>query len=233
MDIRSRLSQDLLAVIRDSYQAHPNIRIAVVGGSVDEPELKVLQTGLNTSVHFFGIEAPETEDFTYLDLNTETRLPDLLSGQFDLILCSQVLEHLWNVPQAFVHFSTLLKMGGMAWVACPYSNFYHGSPHFYSTGYSPALISKLAEHQGMYVVKSGFVGSKRLYRSRHILAYWLSEHQLKHPLISYFGIPGSRLVKLFFNLKIIPERIILALTPNLESNNEFDAVETWALIRKG
>jgi SAM-dependent methyltransferase len=232
MDIRSGLTQKLLAHLSAGFQDELMIKIAVVGGSIDEPELKALQAGLNTTVHFFGIEKSESENFTYLDLNEASPVMGQHAGQFDLILCSQVLEHLWNLPQAFVHFNSLLKSGGAAWVACPYSNFFHGSPHFYSTGYSPELIIKLAESQGMHVPQSGFVGSQRLYRSRHLLAYWLSERQLNHPLTSYFGIPGSPLAKLLFNFKIIPERIILAMTPNIESTNEFDAVETWALITK-
>jgi len=232
MDIRAKLSQDLLREVDRHFSTQPLMKVAVVGGSADEPELKTLQEIFNLSVSFFGVEPLESEDFTYLDLNSGVPVSDHHVGEFDLILCSQVLEHLWNVPQAFIHFRDLLRTGGLAWIACPYSNFFHGSPHFYSTGYSPDLIIKLTEHQGMQVVRFGFVGSKRLYRSRHLLAYWLSDRQLRNPLLAYYGIPGGYLKKLLFNLKIIPERIILSLTSNSESHNEFDAVETWALIKK-
>lgn len=232
MDIRSEICQLLLREVGDHLATQNPIRVAVIGGGQDEPELITLSEKFNLNPYFFGIETLESSNFSYLDLNMEEPASIEHLGQYDLILCSQVLEHLWNVPQAFIHFKSLLRNGGMAWIACPYSNIYHGSPYFYSAGYSPELIVKLAENQTMQVVQVGFKGTKRLYRSRHLLAHWFSDRQLRYPLISYFGVSGSYLEKILYNLKILPERLILTFSSNTQSRSEFDAVETWALIKK-
>ena len=65
--------------------------IAVVGGARNEPELLIFQNKIGLELHSFGIDSKTgISKFNYLDLNVAQDKPDL---QFDLILCSQVLEH--------------------------------------------------------------------------------------------------------------------------------------------
>ena len=70
-----------------------DIKVAVVGGFNDEPELLLLKKlGHNLKVTTFGIE--ESDD-NYFDLNISNN--NLKQEYFDLILCGQVLEHIWNI----------------------------------------------------------------------------------------------------------------------------------------
>lgn len=52
-------------------------------------------------------------------------------GEFDLIVCSQVLEHVDDIDIAVDSISFLLKSGGVAVITVPFSWELHGEPHDY------------------------------------------------------------------------------------------------------
>lgn len=84
--------------------------IAVVGGDSTDPELELLR---QSEVTFFGIEN-NTNDERFRQLNLNSDLSDFVpTNRFDLVLCSQVLEHLLNLPQSIKVISRLVKPGGI------------------------------------------------------------------------------------------------------------------------
>lgn len=88
----------------------PSVRsVALVGGAPNEPELEIPNHTGSISISFFGIESFSGENFTYLDLNTDS---DIQQG-FDLVICSQVLEHVWHHEMAFDNLTKLVKPGGL------------------------------------------------------------------------------------------------------------------------
>jgi len=218
--------------INHIYQAlaiAETLKVAVVGGSPAEPELVELAKTNRIEVHFFGVEEISNENWSLLDLNHQTPL----NGHgFDFVLCSQVLEHIWHVPNAFLNFNRLLRIGGHLWVACPFSNFYHGSPDFYSTGYSPNFIDANAKESGFQRITSGFHGTRRDYVARHLLNIWLTEKQIMHPMTSYYGIPGSFFNKIFFNFRVIPYKFLLLISSKKNLGDIFSATESYGLYRK-
>ena len=71
-------------------------RVAVVGGSPAEPELVSLP--VDATIDYFGVENTIGDSrFTYLDLNL---LRTDLHANYDLVICSQVLEHVYDVRNA-------------------------------------------------------------------------------------------------------------------------------------
>lgn len=55
---------------------------------------------------------------------------------FDVILCSEVLEHLPDPLTALDEFFRLLKPGGKLLITAPFSSLVHFSPYHYATGFS-------------------------------------------------------------------------------------------------
>lgn len=159
-------------------------RIAVVGGSPSEPELMVVKASFpDLEVQYFGIEALGDEvDFVDYDLN----IVQFPNQHFDLVICAQVLEHVWNVQVAIENLRKLLTPDtGLLWINCPASNMFHGSPHYYSAGYSPDMLEKLAISNSLEVLICSSIGSRRMYFFTHALQYWPSRFELDHPVISY------------------------------------------------
>ncbi|TSA48151.1 MAG: class I SAM-dependent methyltransferase [Actinomycetales bacterium] len=107
--------------------------VVVIGGGSQEPELEILKKQTDIKIHFLGIKSEQgIANFAFLDLNKPIAI---VTQQFDLLLCSQVLEHLWDLKQAITNLVSLTNPGGYNWIAYPASNFAHGSPDYFSAGY--------------------------------------------------------------------------------------------------
>lgn len=57
-------------------------------------------------------------------------------SSFDVILCSEVFEHLPDPLKALDEFSRLLKPGGKLIVTAPFASLVHFAPYHYATGFS-------------------------------------------------------------------------------------------------
>lgn len=57
-------------------------------------------------------------------------------ASFDVILCSEVFEHLPNALGALDEFTRLLKPGGKLIITAPFASYVHFAPYHYATGFS-------------------------------------------------------------------------------------------------
>ena len=161
----------------------------VVGGTPQDPEyqfIKSLSGSIQTS--FLGIEDTDF-NFHYLDLNEVPR--QSISGK--LVLCSQVLEHVWNHKNFFLNLKELTQSNGYLWLDVPMSNFVHGSPDYYSAGFATEYLLRNLEDNGFEIVSSGSIGSRRYYTATHLLGTWLTEQEHKNPFFNYHFQPGTKL----------------------------------------
>jgi SAM-dependent methyltransferase len=159
-------------------------RCAVVGGGHDEVELTIARKHIaNLQVTSFDIV--ESPDVT-IDLNEPDAIPNIWKGKFDLVICSQVLEHVWNVSQAIANLSVLLKKGGHIWINAPASNIKHGGDWYFSAGYQSSLLSNLSSLNGITEISRGEIGSERLYMSIHKQGNWPKIEWYRNPFLRGF-----------------------------------------------
>jgi SAM-dependent methyltransferase len=57
-------------------------------------------------------------------------------ASFDVILCSEVFEHLPDALKALDEFERLLKPGGKLILTAPFASLVHFAPYHYATGFS-------------------------------------------------------------------------------------------------
>jgi SAM-dependent methyltransferase len=57
-------------------------------------------------------------------------------GSFDVVLCSEVFEHLPDALKALDEFARLLKPGGKLIITAPFASLVHFAPYYYATGFS-------------------------------------------------------------------------------------------------
>ena len=152
--------------------------IAIVGGNKNDPEvLLVKKLFVNCQITFLGVE--KNPDVNFLDLNKKT----MQHKEFDLVICSQVIEHIWNQENFFYNCTRLTKRGGYLWISCPYNNYPHGSPDYFSAGYSADyLVNNLQAEYKLLFFKE--FGSKRFFVSSILRKQWLSEEEHKFPFKS-------------------------------------------------
>jgi hypothetical protein len=199
--------------------------IAVVGGGASEPELEIFRGNSNLVIHYYGIDSNVgSHDFTYLDLNNSyLQKSGLTKTKYDLILCSQVLEHIWDVKQGLSILVQLAADNGLIWVACPASNYAHGSPSYFSAGYQPELIENLLEKERVEIIAKGCFGSKRYYFMTHALQIWATRNEHMSPLT--FGF--SR----YFPRQILGRFIAMFRSAKIATEPRY-ATETYVLARK-
>jgi 2-polyprenyl-3-methyl-5-hydroxy-6-metoxy-1,4-benzoquinol methylase len=151
-----------------------NSTIAVLGGSRDEPELEIIKKYTNIEkISVFGIDSQSDK---YLDLNSKNKNIEYIN--FDFILCAQVIEHIWNVNEFFLNLKSLCSNNTIIYINCPKSNMEHGSPEYFSSGYSVKFLEKNLEKINFEILESGEVGSEVYYKSIHLLQDWLTEEEV-------------------------------------------------------
>jgi len=200
--------------------------VAIVGGSTSDPEIQELIKLKQITADCYGID----QGLIKLDLN----LPYNSITKYDLVICSQVLEHLYDVRQAIENLTKLTNNSGYIWIGCPASNRSHGSPHYYSAGYQPELIESLLNLFSSKVLHSGKLGSKRLYFMVHALRIWPSRSELRRPIFAYnFNRRNENTFKKFVRfIYDFPGRFYsLFLSYRLTSQVEY-STETYVFAHK-
>ena len=204
--------------------------IAVVGGSSDEPELKLLDIDLE-NVDIFGISPGEI----FLDVNTHS-VPKKYQGSYDLVLCTGVAEHIYNHENLIECLSDLTVKSGLIFFCFPISNMYHGSPDYFSAGCTTDYFIKFFERKGLLIEDSGSLGGERIYFFTHTLNQWPNIRSYNSPLLFHIvhclglsELPRPPIKFLFHRLWA---RAFAWLIPKSISNEDQWQHTGWLLARK-
>lgn len=75
-------------------------------------------------------------DTSRIDLVSDILEIPAPDASFDVILCSEVLEHVPEPSRALDEFSRLLKTGGRLILTAPFASMVHQAPYHFCTGFS-------------------------------------------------------------------------------------------------
>jgi SAM-dependent methyltransferase len=75
-------------------------------------------------------------DTTRIDLVSDITAIPAPDASFDVVLCTEVFEHLPDPPAALREFARLLKVGGRLIVTAPFCSLTHFAPFHFATGFS-------------------------------------------------------------------------------------------------
>ena len=157
----------------EKYDLPVKLNVSLVGGSDEEPELAVLkELGYEINLTKYGIEYYEI----FCDLNKNN---DIEKIDVDLLICANVLEHIWNVENFFENINNLSNEDTLVYINCPKSNMEHGSPEYYSAGYAKEFLIKNLEFKGFSILEAGEVGTERYYKSIHLLQAWYTKKEVE------------------------------------------------------
>jgi hypothetical protein len=212
----------------------PSVKtVAILGGSSRDPEVRVLESLFpDAKTYFFDIDNPTSDaNFIYLDINDTFSIPEFNSF-FDLVVSSQVLEHIWNHANYFSLVTDMTHRGSLVWLNCPKSNLEHGSPHYYAAGFTASYLANNLSKQGFQVLHSGEAGNKRYYLAVHFARYWQTPQENSNPLLRYNFQPGTKLGILRKFLLELPSRLLLTVIPQGKSKESEWATESYVGARK-
>lgn len=96
---------------------------------------------------------------SFLDYEADLNLPleFLESGSFDTVLCTDVLEHIYNPEILFSEMVRILKKDGHLILAVPFLYWVHDSPHDYHR-YSHFKLNEFCAKRNMDVVSIEIFG---------------------------------------------------------------------------
>jgi hypothetical protein len=225
--VRNQIASDFKSLCLENVQIH---RVAVVGGSLDDHEVsQVRQLFPKITIDIYGIDLEQN----LMNLN----MPPLRRKNYDLVLCTNVLEHVFNHENFAENLLSLLEVDGKIWCCFPFNDMYHGAPLYFSAGFHPAYVESLFARHGGETLKSTIVSSKRLYLFTHLLRDWPSQFRYEHPFVGQImwalGLrsnprPPIRNLspsRIFFSL-------ILSLIPKQFNTDPNYGCASWLLVRK-
>ena len=151
-------------------------QVAIVGGSLSDHEVfEIREKFPYATFEVYGIDPGQIP----MDLN----LPPKLRVKYDLVLCTNVLEHIWDHENFAKNLISLVGDDRFLWCSFPFNDMYHGAPYYYSAGFDPAYAELLFARNTGKTAKSKIISSRRLHLFIHLLQDWPSEFRYKYPLM--------------------------------------------------
>lgn len=92
------------------------------------------------------------ENHAYVDEFYDGKVIPFGNGHFDSLLCTEVLEHVFNIDELLCEFNRVLRTGGRALVTTPFMWEEHEMPHDFAR-YTTTALEYLYEKHGFRVVE--------------------------------------------------------------------------------
>jgi SAM-dependent methyltransferase len=103
--------------------------------------------------HDFGQEPTTKGRYTRLDYTSDILDIPVPDHSFDVILCTEVLEHIPNPVGALSEFARILREDGLLLLTAPLGSLLHQEPfHFYG-GYTPWWYRMFLAESGFQIVQ--------------------------------------------------------------------------------
>jgi SAM-dependent methyltransferase len=94
-----------------------------------------------------------TWDISKIDLVCDIISIPEPDSSFDIILCSEVLEHIPDPTKALDEFSRLLKPNGTLVLTAPFASIVHLAPYHYCTGFSRYWYEHHLSERGFNIIE--------------------------------------------------------------------------------
>jgi SAM-dependent methyltransferase len=101
--------------------------------------------------HDFGEEPGTVGHYTPLDYVSDITEIPVPNASFDVILCTEVLEHVPEPIQAVAEISRILKPGGRAILTAPLGSRLHQEPYHFYGGYTPYWYQNFLPMYGLEI----------------------------------------------------------------------------------
>jgi len=181
----SRLSKDIEALV-DSLPAQEQPRLAIDLGSGRSPYRKLLE---RRGYEVLTLDTDVGSDADYLGEVEDNKLP---SSNFDLVLCTQVLEHCSDPFKGTQEIDRILKPGGYTILSVPHVWFYHPHPSDHWR-FTQEGIVKLCR-------QAGLEPAKLLAQGGSLLSFLQVFNFLLYGVLGTWGAPVYFLLNAFADL---------------------------------
>lgn len=136
-------------VARQSTRVPAGVRVLDVAAGTGP--YRSLFTHCEYRAHDFGKEPGTVGKYTKLDYESDVVAIPVPDESFDLIVCTEVLEHVPEPILAVKEMARILKQGGRLLITAPLGSFLHQEPYHFYGGYTPWWYRKILPEAGLQI----------------------------------------------------------------------------------
>lgn len=92
-------------------------------------------------------------DTSRIDVVSDISAIPLPATSFDVVMCTEVLEHVPSPVAALTEFSRLLKLGGLLILTAPYCSLTHFAPYHFSSGFNRFFYRHHLDSLGFEIIE--------------------------------------------------------------------------------
>ena len=100
----------------------------------------------------FGKETGTLGQYTELNYVSDITSIPVEDGSFDVVLCTEVLEHVPEPILAIIEMARIIKPGGLLILTAPLGSFLHQEPYHFYGGYTPHWYRKFLPEAGFNLI---------------------------------------------------------------------------------
>jgi len=112
--------------VRDAGRSLPKGAVVLDAGAGDSIYRRHFESGIYESADFAKVDKPYAPDLTYVCDLAEVPVAD---GRYDLVVLTQVLEHLPEPLTVLREMRRVIKPGAKIWASCPFYFVEHEQPY--------------------------------------------------------------------------------------------------------
>ena len=162
--VLSAIRHDLLNFVKQEIGDKKNYSVLDMGCG-----MKPYQSFFVGNSRYIGVDIDKS---TNADVAAPIWALPFTDGEFDVVLCTQVLEHTSKLEEAAVEIKRVLKSGGVAFVSVPMTYSEHGVPYDYWRFTSFGLRELFKDFDIVRVVPSSSYPSTILQLQNVFFALW-------------------------------------------------------------
>ena len=162
-------------------------------------------------------------DTSKIDIVSDITLIPMPDESYDVILCSEVLEHVPHPDIAIKEMARLLKPGGKLIVTAPFISFTHFSPFHFSTGFNVYWYD--------YFFKLNNLAINEIKKNGNFFSLLAQENFRVYSLSKKYSSP---ILGLIYLLLFLPLYLLLLLISFFDSNrsNELACFGVFIVAKK-
>lgn len=162
--------------IADKLKEIPKGKRILDAGAGEQPYRKYC-THLNYTSQDFAQYIPKVDtsglhrdkfDYSSIDIVSEITSIPVDDASFDVVLCSEVLEHLSDPQNAIKEFSRIIKPDGILLITVPVSSITHMAPYYFYNGFSRYFFEKFINKKEFDISELTYNGSYFEYLAQEI-----------------------------------------------------------------
>ncbi|HCC08705.1 TPA: SAM-dependent methyltransferase [Candidatus Woesebacteria bacterium] len=114
-----------------------------------------------------GLQMPDWNNRMIDIVSDITKIP-VKNKSFDVVLCTEVLEHVINPESAIKEISRITKNGGKLILTAPFCSLTHFAPYHYATGFNRYFFYEVLKKYGFRIIEISSNGNYFSYLQQEI-----------------------------------------------------------------